>query len=296
MLSRRKFSKLLTLSFPGILVSGCSLSPQASMETNSVVTAAIGVERRLEARLGMKILDTGTGQTWSYHADQRFPMCSTFKVIASAAFLAKVDRGEDSLSRKVVIEQSNLVSYSPMTETRIGEAGMSMSEICEAALTLSDNTAGNTILESIGGPSGVTQFAREIGDEIFRLDRWETELNEAAVGDPRDTTSPAAMTETLQKLLYGNTLSQASKSQLQSWLVDNKTGDAKLRAGLPTAWTVGDKTGGGNNGTMADVAFVLMPNRKPLIVSIYMTETTASFDDRNAGIADIARALERALG
>jgi beta-lactamase class A len=103
------------------------------------------------------------------------------------------------------------------------------------------------------------------------------------------------MTETLQKILFGNVLSQASTNQLQSWLMDNKTGDAKLRAGLPSAWTVGDKTDGGNNGTMADVAFVLAPNRKPLIVSVYMTETTASFDDRNAGIADIARALKQAL-
>lgn len=296
MLSRRKFSKLLTFSFPGILVSGCSLPIQTLGQTSSVVTAAIGVEHQLEARLGMQALDTESGQTWSYHADQRFPMCSTFKVIASAAFLAKVDRGEDSLSRKVVINESDLVSYSPMTITRLGDSGMSMSEICEAALTLSDNTAGNIILESIGGPSGVTQFARDIGDETFRLDRWETELNEAAIGDLRDTTSPAAMTETLQKMLFGNVLSEASKSLLQSWLIDNKTGDAKLRAGLPPAWTVGDKTGGGNNGTMADVAFILVPNRKPIIVSIYMTETTASFDDRNAGIADIARALKQALG
>lgn len=296
MLNRRQFTKLLTKSFPGILVSGCVLPFQALAQADSFITAVIGVERQLEARLGVEVLDIESKRKWAYQADQRFPMCSTFKVIASAAFLAKVDSGEDSLSRKVVIDDSDLVSYSPMTITRIGDAGMSMSEICEAALTLSDNTAGNIILESIGGPSGVTQFARDIGDETFRLDRWETELNEAVIGDLRDTTSPAAMTETLQKLLFGNVLSEASKSLLQSWLTDNKTGDAKLRAGLPSAWTVGDKTGGGNNGTMADVAFILVPNRKPIIVSIYMTETTASFDDRNAGIANIARALKQALG
>lgn len=296
MLNRRQFTKLLTKSFPGILVSGCVLPFQALAQADSFITAVIGVERQLEARLGVEVLDIESKRKWAYQADQRFPMCSTFKVIASAAFLAKVDSGEDSLSRKVVIDDSDLVSYSPMTITRTGDAGMSMSEICEAALTLSDNTAGNIILESIGGPSGVTQFARDIGDETFRLDRWETELNEAVIGDLRDTTSPAAMTETLQKLLFGNVLSEASKSLLQSWLTDNKTGDAKLRAGLPSAWTVGDKTGGGNNGTMADVAFILVPNRKPIIVSIYMTETTASFDDRNAGIANIARALKQALG
>jgi beta-lactamase class A len=221
-------------------------------------------------------------------------MCSTFKVIA-AAFLAKVDKGEDSLSGKVVIDESNLVSYSQLTETRTGGAGMSMAEICETAITLSDNTAGNTILESIGGPSGVTQFARAICDQISRLDRWETQLNEAAIGDPRDTTSPKAMMETLQKLLFGSTLSQASKRQLQSWMTDNKTGDAKLRAGLPSDWIVGDKTGGGANGTMAGVAFVLVPDLQPVIVAVCMTETATSFGDRNAGIADIARALKQAL-
>ena len=129
------------MSFPGILVSGCSLPNQTLVPSSSVITAAIDVERQLKARLGMQAVDTGTGQTWSYQADQCFPMCSTFKVIASAAFLAKVDRDEDSLTRKVIINESDLVSYSPMTQTRIGDAGMSMSEICDAALTLSDNTA-----------------------------------------------------------------------------------------------------------------------------------------------------------
>lgn len=293
--SRRKFSKLLGLSFPGILIAGCSQPFQALAfaQTDGLNAAAMDVESQLGARLGMAVLDTETGQTWAYQAEQRFPMCSTFKILASAAFLAKVDRGEDSLSRNVVIDEVDLVSYSPLTETRTGDGGMSMAEICAAALTLSDNTAGNTILESIGGPNGVTQFAREIGDKVSRLDRWETDLNEAAIGDPRDTTSPAAMTETLQKLLFGSVLSQASKSQLQSWLKNNKTGDAKLRAGLPTDWIVGDKTGGGQNGTMADVAFLVPPNRKPLIVAVYMTETTASFDDRNAGIAEIAKALKQ---
>ena len=244
--------------------------------------------------MGVAVMDNETEQRWSYQAGQRFPMCSTFKIIA-AAFLAKVDKREDSLSRKVVIDELNLVSYSPLTETRTEGVGMTMAEICEAAITLSDNTAGNTILESIGGPSGLTQFARAIGDQTSRLDRWETQLNESAIDDPRNTTSPWAMMETLQKLLFGSTLSQVSKTQLQSWMTDNKTGDAKLRAGLSSNWIVVDKTGGGANGTMADVAFVLAPDRQPVIVVVYMTETTASFDDRNAGIADIARALKTAL-
>jgi len=287
-LGRRDFSKLI---FGACAVGGSFRAVSATTMISRLRDQVMQVEDRLDARLRFAALDTGTGGTWRYQADQRFPMCSTFKVLAAGAFLARVDRGEDSLDRRVVINEDDLVSYSPLTETRLDDQDMTMAEICEAALTLSDNTAGNKILESIGGPSGLTEFARSIGDEVTRLDRWETELNEALVGDDRDTTSPNAMVQSLRKLLLGDTLSEISKQQLRNWMIANKTGDAKLRAGLPSDWIVGDKTGGGNNGTMADVAIVMPVNKQPLIVAVYMTETTAAFDDRNAGIAEIARAL-----
>ena len=287
---RRFFSKLMI----AILAVGSGKAGKLLIAQESTLQMTVAeVERRLGARLGLAILDENSSRIWSYQADQRFPMCSTFKVLASAAFLARVDRGEDSLQRRVLIEQDVLVSYSPVTETRVGGRGMTMAEICEAALTQSDNTAGNKILESIGGPAGLTEFLRGIGDEVTRLDRWETELNEALVDDPRDTTSPNAMVGTLRKLLLGDVLGEASRRQLGEWMRANQTGEAKLRAGLPSSWVVGDKTGGGANGTMADVAIVWPLNRKPILVAIYMTETTASFDDRNAGIAEIARALSR---
>ena len=291
-MKRRKFSKLVL----GLCAAGGGVSiPLALAQEERVSNKAAEVEERLGARLGLAILDEESGRQWSYQADQRFPMCSTFKVLASGAFLAKVERGEDSLQRRAVISEDDLVSYSPFTETRVGGEGLTMAEICEAALTLSDNTAGNKILEAIGGPAAVTEFARSIGDDVTRLDRWETELNEALVGDARDTTSPKAIGQTLRELLLGATLSEGSKQQLRNWMVANKTGDAKLRAGLPKDWTVGDKTGGGENGTMADLAVVWPPNRQPLIVAIYMTETLASFDDRNAGIAEIASALSEEI-
>ena len=291
-LDRRNFSKL---SLGLCAAGGWSSIPLALAQGDRLLNKAIEIEQRLGARLGLAIVDEESGRRWAYQADQRFPLCSTFKVLASSAFLARVDRGEDSLDRRVVIGEDDLVSYSPFTETRVGGQGMTMAEICEAALTLSDNTAGNMILESIGGPSGFTEFARSIGDDVTRLDRWETDLNEALVGDNRDTTSPSAMTETLSELLLGNTLSENSRAQLRAWMIANKTGDAKLRAGLPSGWTVGDKTGGGNNGTMADVAIVWPVNRQPIILAVYMTETTATFDDRNAGITEIAQALSREI-
>lgn len=288
-LGRRNFSKLVLSACATV---GSFRTVLAAVMSDRVLDSVRQVEQRLGARLGFAALDTGTGKTWSYQADQRFPMCSTFKVVASAAFLMRVDRGEDSLQRRVFLHEEDLVSYSPFTETRVGGRGITMAEICEAALTLSDNTAGNKILESIGGPQGVTEFARSIGDEVTRLDRWETELNEALVGDERDTTSANAITQILTELLLGDALSENSKQQLQDWMIANETGDAKLRAGLPESWVIGDKTGGGENGAMADVAIIWPTNRQPLIVAVYMTETAASFDDRNAGIADIARSLD----
>ncbi|MEX0963938.1 MAG: class A beta-lactamase [Pseudohongiellaceae bacterium] len=285
---RRNFSRL---SLAALTAVGTSSWRPLLAQQNALISKAIEIEQRLGARLGLAVLDEESGRSWNYQSDQRFPLCSTFKVVASGAFLARVDRAQDSLERRVVIEQDALVDYSPVTETRVGEQGMTMAEICAAALTESDNTAGNIILQSIGGPSGVTQFARSLGDNMTRLDRWETDLNEALIGDPRDTTTPAALTSTLRELLLSDTLSENSRKQLRDWMIANKTGAAKLRAGFPSSWIVGDKTGGGNNGTMADVAVVWPENRQAIFVAIYMTETTASFDDRNAGIAEIARAL-----
>jgi beta-lactamase class A len=110
---------------------------------------------------------------------------------------------------------------------------MTLAALCEATMTLSDNTAGNLVLKAIGGPAGFTAFARALGDPVTRLDRWEPGLNEARPGDPRDTTSPDAMAANLQRLALGDALSPRSRDRLVAWLVANTTGDARLRAGAP---------------------------------------------------------------
>lgn len=247
------------------------------------------IEERLGARIGVAILDTGTGERWEYRADERFPMSSTFKTLACGALLARVDAGELALDQRVTFNARDLVTYSPVTETRVGGNGMSLGELCEATVTTSDNTAGNLVLGRIGGPAGLTGFMRSLDDDVTRLDRWETELNEATPGDPRDTTTPRAMTDSLHALLLEDRLSPSSRDRLVTWLVDNTTGDTKLRAGLPDDWRVGDKTGGGGHGTNNDVAVIWPPGRKPLIVSVYLTQSQASFEDRNAAIAEIGR-------
>jgi beta-lactamase class A len=289
-LHRRDFAVGLAASLAAI-----ALPRGARAAEDALTTTCTTLERRLDARLGVAIRDTATGRRWRHRGDERFPLCSTFKVLAAAALLAKVDAGHDRLDRRVVLAAADLVSYSPATKDRVGGNGITLAELCAAAITRSDNTAGNAILAAIGGPDGVTAFARRLGDHATRLDRCETELNQATPGDPRDTTTPAAMAADLEALVLGETLSAASRDQLIAWMRATTTGGAKLRAGLPPDWQVGDKTGGGGNGAMADVAAIWPPGRAPIFVAVYIADTSASFDDRNAAIAELARTLSATL-
>ncbi|MBN9563460.1 MAG: class A beta-lactamase [Alphaproteobacteria bacterium] len=247
------------------------------------------LERAYGGRLGVAVLDTARPEPAAYRGDERFPLCSTFKCIAAALVLARVDRQQESLSRRVVYGKEYLVPYSPITEKHVGAGGLSVGEICEAAITLSDNTAGNLMLDSFGGPSALTAYLRSLGDSVTRLDRTEPTLNEAEPGDPRDTTSPLAMLETLHKLVLGPALSAASREQLAAWLVATKTGDKRLRAGVPRGWRVGDKTGSGRNNATNDVAVIWPPGRAPIIVTAYYAETGASEEERNAVLAEVGR-------
>lgn len=251
--------------------------------------ALAALEARLGARLGVAVQDTGSGRRWAHRGDERFPMCSVFKAMAGAAVLAMVDDGREDLQRRILFEAGTLVPWSPVTETRVGGHGMTLAELCEAAITRSDNTAGNLLLQELGGPAGLTAFMRRLGDATSRLDRWETALNEATPGDPRDTTTPAAMAANFQALLAGPALGPRSRERLAAWLVASRTGDAKLRAGLPAAWRVGDKTGAGAHGTMNDVAIAWPPGRAPIVVSAFITQTGASLEQRNAALAEVGR-------
>ncbi|MBR0870374.1 class A beta-lactamase [Bradyrhizobium tropiciagri] len=248
------------------------------------------IEQGTGGRLGIAALDTETGLRAGLRADERFPMCSTFKALASAAVLRRVDRGESRLDQRVRFEAKDILANSPVTKEHV-TSGMTLAEICEAAITRSDNTAGNMILREIGGPEGFTSFFRSIGDTVSRLDRWELALNEAVPGDPRDTTSPTAMLKNLQRVLLGDALSASSRQQLADWMVANKTGDARLRAGVPRDWRVGDKTGTGERATYNDIGVFWPPGRKPIVITVYLTGATAPADKCNEAIASVARAV-----
>jgi beta-lactamase class A len=248
------------------------------------------IEAAVEGRLGVGILDAGSGAFVGYRAHDRFPLCSTFKALVAAAVLAKVDAGREQLDRRIRFTAADLVTYSPVTKDRV-ETGASLADLCEAAVTLSDNTAGNLLLAAVGGPAGLTAYLRGLGDKVTRLDRIEPFLNEAVPGDLRDTTTPAAMAATLQRLACGDALSQPSRERLTGWLVGCKTGDARLRAGVPSDWRVGDKTGGGERGSTNDVAVLWPPGRAPMVVTAYLTETAVSPERRNDALAAVGRAV-----
>jgi beta-lactamase class A len=255
------------------------------------------LEMASDGRLGVAVVDTRAGVNGfiGYRSDERFPLCSTFKLLAAAAVLKRVDDGKEQLDRRVKFEASDLVTYSPVTKDHAGGDGMTVGELCTAAMTVSDNTAGNLLLASLGGPQALTDYVRSLGDAVTRLDRIEPDLNEALPDDQRDTTTPAAMVKTMQALVMGDALSQSSREQLIAWLVANKTGDTRLRAGLPPAWRIGDKTGSGERGTSNDVAVAWPPNSAPVFIAVYLTGTTVTAEARNGAIAAIGTAIAARL-
>ena len=287
--SRRNLLTGSLLAGPGLL----SIRATANDRGGELLRAIAGLEQRHGGRLGVAVLDGSATMPIAHRGDERFAMTSTFKFVAAAFVLARVDRGEESLTRRIAYARDYLVTYSPVTEKHAGGGGMAVGEICEAAVTLSDNTAGNLLLDSFGGPAGLTAYMRSLGDGVSRLDRRETALNEATPGDPRDTTSPAAMAEVLRRTVLGTALSGSSREQLAAWLVGNKTGDKRLRAGVPPGWRVGDKTGSGANNTTNDIAVIWPPGREPIVVAAYYAEARASDDERNAVLAEVGRLAVR---
>jgi beta-lactamase class A len=253
------------------------------------------IEERTGARIGVAALDTGSGKSFDYRSQERFPMCSTFKFLAAAAVLKRVDAGKEKLDRFVSYGEKDILEYAPVTKAHLTDGGMTLDALCAAAIEQSDNTAGNLLLDVIGGPAGLTNFARSIGDETTKLDRKEPELNSAIPGDERDTTSPAAMCATMQRLLLGNALSDSSRRQLEDWLRHNETGALMIRAGIPKTWMVGDKTGRCGNGATNDVAIMRPPGRAPILVVIYSIGSTSPADDRAAIVAETARAVVESL-
>ena len=262
---------------------------------NDAADRIAAINTRVGGRIGVAALDTGTGQHIEYKANERFPMCSTFKVLAAAAVLKLVDEGKEYLDRMVPYAKEDILEYAPVTKEHLKEGRMTLGDLFAAAVEQNDNTAGNLLLRTIGGPLSLTSFLRALGDETTRLDRMEPDLNTAIPEDERDTTTPAAMRDDLVRLLIKDVLSPASRSQLEAWLAGNKTGAQMIRAGVPTSWRVGDKTGRGDNGATNDVAILRPKNRPPIFLAIYSVGATMAASERTATIAEVARVAATAF-
>lgn len=284
--SQRRTLLLAAATAPLVLsVNACASRQAADV---SPATSFDALERAAGGLLGVCAIDTANGRRAQHRADERFPFCSTFKAMLAAAVLARSVERPALLQQRVTYRQDDLVRYSPVTERHVG-TGMTVAGLCAAAVQYSDNSAANLLLKLIGGPSAVTAYARAIGDDTFRLDRWETELNTALPGDLRDTTTPAAMAASLRVLALGEALPAAQRAQWIEWLRGNKVGDKRIRAGVPAGWRVGDKTGTGDYGTTNDVGVVWPPSRAPIVLAVYYTQTRADAQAKDDVIEAAAR-------
>lgn len=271
------------------LVFALAALPFAAAARPATGNAAFAAaERDLDGELGVAAIDTATGRTIGYREDQRFPMCSTFKAVLAAAVLARAETEPGLLDRRLALPKAVFVDWSPITGKHV-DGELSVAQLCAATVQYTDNTAANVLLRAVGGPAGLTRYARALGDERFRLDRWETELNTATPGDERDTTTPLAMARTLQKLLLLDGLPPAGRSRLRDWMLGNTTGDTRIRAAVPAGWLVADKTGTGSYGSASDVAVVYPAGRAPIVLAVYTRRAARNAEARSDIIAQAAR-------
>ena len=249
------------------------------------------IERGIGGRLGVSALDTGTGRRLGYRGSELFAMCSTFKFLLAACILKRIDDGKEDFKRRISYSEKDLLEYAPVTRAHVQEGTMTVGDLCAAAVEQSDNTAANLLLPWIGGPVGLTQFVRSLGDQVTRVDRKEPDLNSALPGDPRDTTSPAAMLGTMEKLLTDSVLFKASQTKLIEWLTKCTTGLARLRAGVPADWRAGDKTGTGERGAAGDIGIFWPAQRQPILIAAYVIGGNTTAEERDSAFAAAGRTV-----
>jgi len=274
-----------------LVAAACSrkLTPKSASLALAEIEGATG------GRLGVYSLDTATGQEIHHRADERFPMCSTFKWVLAAAVLQRIERGALSFEQRIALGEPDLLEYAPVTRKHLADGFMTIEALAQAAVTVSDNTAANLLLPTVGGPAGLTQFMRGNGDSVSRLDRNEPLLNSNQPGDPRDTTSPRAMAQLMLRLLCGEGLSVPLRERLIGWMRACETGNKRLRAGFPSDWVVGDKTGSGAHNAVNDVAMATPPGRAPVLVAAYSSGSPSTMAELEAAHAKVARLVAQSL-
>lgn len=282
------------LALCSTVVVACA--PHAVAPSASPPGSLADIESRVGGRVGVFAIDTGTGRTLARRENERFAMCSTFKWVLAAAVLGMADRSEATLAERVPYGKADLLETAPVTTEHVAEGAMTVEALMQAVVTVSDNTAANLLLAKVGGPAGMTRFFRACGDRVTRLDRDEPNMSVNDPGDVRDTTSPQAMAGLMRTILCGDVLSRPSRDRLLAWMQACKTGRDRLRAGLPAAWVVGDKTGTGYNGACNDLAIATPPGRAPILIAAYLSDSDADGDKLEGAHAQIARLVSATLG
>jgi len=252
-----------------VLCSTLALLASPARAQRAPITALTDYERDSGGHIGVCVENLRTGAKIAWRAHERFVMCSTFKASLAACVLASADRGQARLDDLIAYGPDDLLEYAPVAKQNLEKGAMSVADMCEAAVELSDNTCANALLARVGGPSALTAFWRSIGDTVSRLDHNEPELNRSPPGDPRDTTTPAAMAGNLRSLILGKVLSPNSRERLTGWMLGCKTGDNRLRAGLPKGWRVGDKTGNNGKDASGDIAVTWSTRGEPVLICAY---------------------------
>lgn len=288
-LTRRNFLSSTSLLTVSAFIIPSALAAEGDQSSDLEARLA-ELEQQHNGRLGIALMNLATGAVASHRGDERFLFNSTIKVIIAAAILARVDRGETALDQRLVVAESDLGGWTPITEQHLGEPGMTVAELCQAAVAWSDNAAANVLFRELGGPAAITDYLRTIGDDVTRSDRIEPALNEHDHdGDERDTTTPLAMLQTLRALLFGDTLSPLSRHQLVAWMVEGKTGDNRLRAGMPSSWLVAEKTGTSETGNANDIGVAWPMDRGAVIAVAYTWLPDAEPEQRDEVVAEVGR-------
>ncbi len=276
-------------------------APARPLDSAGLTAALAELERRAGGRLGTAVLASASGAASGHRTDERFGLCSTFKLLLAGAVLQRVDRGQLAADQWLPITQADMVPHAPVTQKHLAAGGMTALALAEATQLTSDNAAANLLLRLFGGPAGFTAWLREQGDDVTRVDRWEPEMNRVPTGEVRDTSTPAQMCRTAARLLVGDALSPASRARLTAWAEATQTGRRRLRAGLPAGWRAGDKTGTGMHPSMPDkindVAIVWPPGRAPWLVAAYYDGPLSGSTDWRAQdeavLAEVGRLVAR---
>ena len=276
-----------TLLFPGA---------GSAFDAEPIRQQVAALEVKHDARIGVAVLDKETGQSFEHRGQERFPINSTFKAFACGALLARADRGAVDLTEQRPVQESDLLSWSPVTEKKVGDPSMTLRDHCKAMLEWSDNTSANIVLDAVGGPEALTQALRDLGDTTTRIDHYEPEVNDRADGDLRDTTTPVAALHSLMAYIDGDVLSESTRATYVHWLKTCKVTGSLLRIHLPAGWEIADRSGADPTRTRSIVSAIWAPDDAPVYVAVYTDHAqTTELALRNQLIADLGQTLFSSL-